>query len=47
MFEKLKNTIKSIDNLEDMFTAEGQDVEVIFGLEEIKKQINEIIKEEK
>ena len=28
--EKLKETLKTIDNLEEMFENEGQDIEVIF-----------------
>ncbi|MGM9881475.1 MAG: hypothetical protein ACI31S_01375 [Bacilli bacterium] len=45
--EELKETLKTIDNLEEMFENEGQDIEVIFGLEEIKRQINKILEEEK
>lgn len=40
--ERLKNVIKTIENMEKMF--EDKDVEVIFALEELKEQINSIIK---
>lgn len=40
--KKLKKTINTIDNLEEQFKDE--DIQVIFGLEEIKAEINEIIK---
>lgn len=37
----LKRTLKTIDNLEDMF--KDKDLEVIFGLEELKTQVTEIL----
>lgn len=41
MGEDLEKTIKTIDNLEDMF--KDKDIEVIFGLEELKTQVTEIL----
>jgi TusA-related sulfurtransferase len=40
---KLKSMIMTINNMEKMF--EGEDVEVIFALEELKEQIADIIRE--
>lgn len=37
----LEKTLKTIDNLEDMF--KDKDLEVIFGLEELKTQVTEIL----
>lgn len=37
----LERTLKTIDNLEDMF--KDKDIEVIFGLEELKTQVKEIL----
>lgn len=37
----LEKALKTIDNLEDMF--KDKDLEVIFGLEELKIQVTEIL----
>lgn len=37
----LERALKTIDNLEDMF--KDKDMEVIFGLEELKTQVKEIL----
>ena len=40
MKERLEKILKTIDNLEENF--KGYDIEVIFALEELKAQIEEI-----
>ena len=39
MKDRLNKVLKTIDNLENMF----EDVDVVFALEEIKAQVNEIL----